>query len=78
MVRGGGECFMIRGDSDLTIPDPGDIGTMAHTETQTGTQCYDVSTARSWEEHRAWETSNERGWEKKLRDGKNMMFYFIL
>ena len=26
---------MITVDSDLTIPDPGDIGTMAHTETET-------------------------------------------
>ena len=37
-------------------------------------QCYDVSTPRSWEEHRAWEASNEWEWEKKLWDGKKIDF----
>ena len=47
--------------------------TMAHMETQTwASQCYDVSTLRSSEEHRAWEPSNQWEWEKKRWDGKSL------
>ena len=78
VVRGGGGVFYDHSGLGSDHPWPWwhrDNGSYGDRDPWSS-QCYDVSTPRSWEEHRAWEASNEREWEKKWWDGKKFRIWF--